>query len=63
MLKRIDAREAMFELLNKNEKIYIKGRDSYLKALDRTFSFNEYGAGWYFNETEFFIEIEDTDEI
>ena len=63
MLKRIDSREALVELLNQNENIYIKGKDAYLKALDRTFSFNEFGAGWYFNETQFFVEIEDNEEI
>ena len=62
MLKRIDSREALVELLNQNEKVYIKGIDVYLRALYRTFSFNEFGAGWYFNETQFFIEIEDNEE-
>ena len=63
MLKRIDSREALFELLNGNEKVYIKGIDAYLRALDRTWSFHEFGEGRYFNETQFFIEIEDNEDI
>lgn len=63
MLKRIDAREAMFELLNENENIYVKGYDEYLRAIDCTFTFTEYGEGMYFHETKFYIEIEDINEL
>ena len=61
MLKRINMEKAIQELLNENEKVYIKGIDAYLRALDRTWSFTEYGGGRCFNETQFYIEVEDNE--
>ena len=63
MLKRIGKTIAMFEILEGNEKIYVKGYDEYLRAIDCTFTFTEYGEGMYFHEIKFYIEIEDTNEL
>ena len=62
MLKRIDAGEALFELLNGNENIYIKGVGEYVRALNCSFCFKEFREGYYFNDTKFYIEIEDEGE-
>ena len=63
MLKRIGKTIAMFEILDGNENIFIRGNDTYKRAIDCTFYFRRYGGGYCFNETQFFIEIEDNEEI
>lgn len=60
MLKKISREKAIFELLEVNGKIFVKGYDgTYIKAVDCIFRFRDYGEGYDLKDVAFYLEIED----